>query len=222
MPATVSYKRVTHQEVVVKITGNNADTATVDLDVDLFPQGAIQLVTSGTIATNSASALVSGTTTAFTQEMVGGMLYDGTDGPYLGTILSVEDATNLTLTDVATDTYSGPFGISYRTQELHETHEPAVTIVSAVYTGTGIITIERDNEVIMILNAAAANGKVDLLTAMVPDDTNLKHDIDVTFTSVGADLGSQLWLKLRKVGGWDTRIEPAYYGAHDDETKVGS
>ncbi len=220
MPATVSIQRVTHQEAIVKISGNDGDTATITLNTDLFPQGEINLITSATISTTSGDATVTGTDTLFTDELVGGKLYDGTDGPYLGTVASVTSATSLELTDVAPATYSGPFGVSYRTQELNPTYDPAVTIVSAIYTGTGIITIERNNVVIMVLNAAAANGKIDLLN-MMPDPTGLTENIDVTISDSGTDLGTQLWLKLRKVAGWDTRIEPAYYGSHDNETKVG-
>lgn len=222
MAATVSYKKVTHQEVVVKVTGVNGESATIDLDVDLFPQGNIQLVTSGTITTSDSSDAVTGVGTLFTQEMVGGKLYDGTDGPLLGTVLSVTNATSLTLTANAAATYTGSFGISYRTQELNATYDPGVTIVSAIYTGTGIITVTRKSKKIMVLNATAANGKIDLQGTMVPDDTEIASDIVVSFADAGLNLGSQLWLKLRKIAGWDTRIEPAYYGAYDDETKVGA
>lgn len=222
MSATVSFQRVTHQEVVVKITGQDGDSASVALATDLFPQAAINLVTSGTISTSDSSDAVTGVDTLFTQQLIGGKLYDGTDGPYLGTVESVASATSLTLTGNAEATYSGAFGVSYRTQELKTDVDPGVTIVSAVYTGTGIITVSRNSTVIMVLNAAAANGKIDLLTMMVPDPTEITEDIDVSFSDAGLDLGSQLWLRLRKIDGWNTRIEPAYYGSHDDETKVGS
>ena len=222
MAATVNYQKVTHQEVIVKISGVNGESATIALETDLFPQGSISLVDGATISTSDADATVTGTNTLFTDEMIGGKIYDGTDGPLLGIVESVTSPTELELTDVAAATYTGPFGISYRMQEVDPDFGPGVAIVSVVYTGTGIVTIKRPTDVVMVLNGDKGGGRIDLFDfGMIPDSTNLVEDIVVAFSDASPNYPTQVWLKLRKIAGWLDRIETAYYGSHDDLTKVG-
>ena len=49
---------------------------------------------------------------------------------------------------------------------------------------------------------------------------NIEDDQDIDVTIAGAE--AQIYLILRKTGGYATMIEPATFGAHDDETAVGS
>ena len=49
---------------------------------------------------------------------------------------------------------------------------------------------------------------------------NIEEDQDITVTIAGAE--AQIYLILRKTGGYATKIEPATFGAYDDETAVGS
>lgn len=213
--ATIDFQKVTPQEVVVKISGAHSDTGTIDLSADLFPQGQIALG-AGTIVASGTTAVV-GTGTNFTSALVGGKVYRADTGALVGTVASVEGTLNLTL--VASATYSGTYGLSYRTQDLDGSVQ-TVTIVSAMYSGLGVATITRGS-VSLVLNAAAANGKLDFGSTMVPDKSGDTSDIAIAFNATPTG-NTQIWLKLRKVGGWANRIETAYFGAHDDETAVGS
>lgn len=49
---------------------------------------------------------------------------------------------------------------------------------------------------------------------------NVEDDQDISVAIAGAE--AQIYLILRKTGGYATKIEPATFGAHDDETAVGS
>lgn len=213
--ATIDYQKVTPQEVVVKISGANGDTGTIDLSADLFPQGQIALG-AGTISVSGSTA-VTGTGTNFTAGLVGGNVYRADTGALVGTVASVADTTHLTLG--ASATYSGTYGLSYRTQDLDGSTQ-TVTIVSAMYSGLGVANITRGS-LSLVLNAAAANGKLDFGSNMVPDKSGDTSDIAVAFAASPTG-NTQIWLKLRKVGGWANRTETAYFGAHDNETVVGA
>jgi len=218
MAAIVDFQRVTHQEVVVKISGVGEESATIDLDEDLFAHGQIGYG-AGTISVTDDSTTVTGTGTAFAANAIGARLYREDTKAFLGEIASVTNATTATLVDNAvSDLEDGSFGIAYRSDELKGDVQ-TVPIVSVMYAGTGVATVTRDSVVTLTLNAAGANGKLDIGTYMGPDKQQETKDIVVDFS--GDDSVTQVWLKLRKVGGWATRIETAYYGAHDDETRVG-
>ena len=60
------------------------------------------------------------------------------------------------------------------------------------------------------LEFAAGSGFVD----------NIENTSDLVVTIAGAE--AQCYLILRKVGGYATKVEPATYGAYDDETRVGA
>lgn len=211
---TIDYQKVTPQEVVVKISGDGSTTdGTIDLSADLIPQSQI-LLGAGTVAISGSTAVV-GTGTSFKVGHVGGKIYREDTGAYVGTIAAFTDATHVTL--AASATYTGAYGLSFPTQELDGSTQ-TVTIISAMFAGTGVATVKRNSIAVMTLNAAAANGKLDFASNMVPDKTFDTSDIVVS-TATGP---VQIWLKLRKVGGWKNRTETAYYGQYDDETAVGA
>ncbi len=215
MAARVDFQKITPQEVVVKISGIDGDTATISLAEDLFPQGQIALRQGIISVTGDA---VTGTGTAFAEVMEGGKLYDGTTGAFLGVIDNVASATAMTLAEASTDDYDGVYGTSYKTQVL-DGDVQTVSIVSALFTGTGVATIERgEDETTLTLNATYAAGVLEFGSMMIPDRHGETEDIDITI----AEGPTQIWLKLRKVGGWSNTIETAYYSSHDDETVVGS
>lgn len=217
MAASIDFQRVTHLDAVVKVSGATGESATISLADDLLPQGQIAMAV-GEIATVDSSDAVVGTDTEFTPELIGGKLYETDGKTYLGTVEDVTDATHLTLTENAASTWSGTFGASYTSQELDGDVQVA-PIVAVLYAGVGVITISRNSVVVLTLNATGGNGKLDLATLMVPDKTEERSDIDISID--GDDAVCQVWLKLRKVYGWASRIETGFYGAHDDETKVG-
>jgi len=97
---------------------------------------------------------------------------------------------------------------------------PTVSIVGVTWSGAlgGIITITRGGVVVMTLNADNP-GQLDFDGQnMIPDTTGSTSDIAITV----ATAESQVWLKLRKVSGWKTTVEPEQYGSYDDPTRVGA
>ena len=94
-----------------------------------------------------------------------------------------------------------------------------VNITAVTWTGaTGsLINISRGGANVLTLAGEAAaefqfneSGFVDSV-----DNTG-----DITVTISGAE--AQVYVILRKVGGYATKIETATFGAYDDETAVGS
>lgn len=213
--AIIDFQRVTHQEVVVKVSGAGGDSGTITLNTDLFTHGQTAYGAGTIAAVASTTATLTGAT--WSLGIVGARLYRPDTKALLGTVVTRTNDTQVVLD--TSITYSGTYGISYRSDELDGEVQTA-PIVSAMYAGTSVITVTRDSVQVLTLNAAAANGKLDVGTLMGPDKQKDTKDITVAF--VGASTYSQVWLKLRKVGGWKTRIETAYYGAHDDETVSGS
>jgi hypothetical protein len=97
---------------------------------------------------------------------------------------------------------------------------PAVNIVKFFCTGAvgagtritrsgkNIISVAPENAPILDLNS---NGFV--------DNTNNTADIVVVNDAAKAVTG---YIVLRKVAGWNTKVETATYGAYDDESRVGA
>ena len=48
----------------------------------------------------------------------------------------------------------------------------------------------------------------------------IQNTSDIVVTIAGAE--AQLYLTLRKIGGYASKVETAVYGAYDDQTAVGS
>jgi hypothetical protein len=49
---------------------------------------------------------------------------------------------------------------------------------------------------------------------------NVENTSDIVVTIAGAE--AQCYLTVRKASGYATKVEPATYGAYDDETRVGA
>ena len=95
-----------------------------------------------------------------------------------------------------------------------------VNIVGVTWTGAdnGIITIARNNVTIMTLQANAA-GMLDFSgQSMIPDSVNNASDVIVTISGAQAEC----WIRLRKVGGYKTTIEPEQFGPYDNPAVAGS
>ena len=95
-----------------------------------------------------------------------------------------------------------------------------VNIIGAVWSGAndGIITITRNSVTVMTLQANAAGMLYFDGQSMVPDPIENTKDIVVTIS--GAQ--SEVWLKLRKVSGYKTTIEPEQFGPYDNPAVAGS
>lgn len=113
------------------------------------------------------------------------------------------------------------------TQVLGATGAQSVSITGVTWTGNtdGVITISRGNVgasgatgIVMTLQANAA-GQLDFAgQAMIPDPLGSTADISVAISGAQAEC----WLKLRKVAGYTTTVEPEQFGSHDDPTVAGS
>lgn len=104
-------------------------------------------------------------------------------------------------------------------QEVDSGNDQVVNIAGVTWLGNpdGIITITRNSVVIMILPCTGAN-EMDFTGQDVPPDTvQNTQDIEVAFSGVG-----QVYLRLRKAGGYKTQVENATYGSYDDPTRVGA
>jgi hypothetical protein len=95
-----------------------------------------------------------------------------------------------------------------------------VNIIGLVWTGAtdGIITITRNSVVITTLQANAAGMLYFDGQSMIPDTIQNTSDIVVTISGAQAEC----WIRLRKVGGFASKVETAVFGAYDDQTAVGS
>jgi len=106
------------------------------------------------------------------------------------------------------------------TQALTVGGTPKVNIVKFVSTGElgAGLRIVRDGK--NIIACAPENAPMlDLNSIGISDNTNNTADIVVTNDVAKAVTG---YLVLRKVAGWDTKVETVTYGAYDDESRVGA
>jgi hypothetical protein len=95
-----------------------------------------------------------------------------------------------------------------------------VNIAGLVWTGAsgGVITITRNSVVVATLQSAPS-GAIDFTgQMMIPDTVGNTQDIVVTISGAQAEC----WIRLRKVGGYATKVETATFGAYDDETRIGA
>jgi hypothetical protein len=95
-----------------------------------------------------------------------------------------------------------------------------VTIVGAQWTGAsgGIATVTRNSETIMTLQSAPTGVLLFDGQTMPHDNRQATSDISVAITGAAVEV----WLKLRKVSGYATKVEDATYGAYDDPTRIGA
>lgn len=210
--------RKTHQEAVIKVAGTAA-AETISLAADLLPMGVLTPDT-GTITAGTGTTAIVGTGTTFSAKYVGADLYTAA-GVLIGTVSAYVSATSLTLVanGLVAVSPTAAFKTSFRTQLLDGSTQ-AVNIIGATWTGaaTGKITISRNSVTVMTL-LADATGQLEFSgQQMIPDSVNNTSDIVVTISGAQAEC----WLKVRKVSGYKTTIEPEQFGSHDDTTVAGS
>ena len=97
---------------------------------------------------------------------------------------------------------------------------PKVNIVGVTWTGAigGVVTIARGGVTIMTLVADNPTQLDFSGQAMIAESTNNSSDIVVTISGAQAEC----WLRLRKVEGYQTTIEPEQFGSHDNPAVAGS
>ena len=95
-----------------------------------------------------------------------------------------------------------------------------VNIVGVTWTGQNAteITVTRNSVVVMTLPSTGSTTIDFGGQALPPENTENTSSIDV---SIAGGQG-EVWLKLRKVGGYKTTIEPEQFGPYDDPTVAGS
>jgi hypothetical protein len=97
---------------------------------------------------------------------------------------------------------------------------PKVNIVRIIATGEdgATLQIQRNNKTIFV--CAPENAPVlDLPSFGISDGTYNDYDIVVNNQTAKQVSG---YITLRKIQGWDTKVEDATYGAYDDPTRVGA
>ena len=97
---------------------------------------------------------------------------------------------------------------------------PKANIISMWWAGaTGIvITIKRNNVTIATLHCDSP-GAFDFEDVHFVD--NLENASDLVITSSGSG-AAQLYITMRKVAGYLSKIETAAYGSYDDVTRIGA
>jgi hypothetical protein len=98
------------------------------------------------------------------------------------------------------------------------TQKVSITGVNWAGAPDGIVTITRNSVTIMTLQANAAGMMYFDGQSMIPD--NIEEASDIVVTVSGAQ--AECWLKLRKVSGYKTTIEPEQFGPYDNPAVAGS
>jgi hypothetical protein len=130
----------------------------------------------------------------------------------LETVVKVAGTAAATTISLATDCLATTQALDGATQTAN--------IFGVTWTGAigGIISITRNSVVVMTLQADAAGTLEFGGQAMIPETVNNTSDIVVTISGAQAEC----WLKIRKIGGYATKVETAVFGAYDNQSVVGS
>lgn len=96
----------------------------------------------------------------------------------------------------------------------------SVNITGVSWTGTNdaVITISRNNLIVMSLPSTGSNYLDFDNSQMVPENTNNTYPLVVTITGTQGEA----WIRLKKVGGYKSTIELASFGAYDNPLVAGS
>ena len=214
MATAKNYLRITHGEVIVKVAGTAA-AETIDLQAELIPIGP-KNYGAGTITSSSSSTAINGASAGFTAAWVGAKLYTSAN-VYIGAIATFNNGASLTLVANGAVTYDGAYYVAFPSQELDGATQ-TVNIVGVTWSGSaaGVVTITRNSVVIMTLTSS---GQLDFTGQnMTPDTIENASDIVVTISGGQAEC----WLRLRKVSGYKTHIEPEQFGSLDNPSVSGS
>lgn len=104
------------------------------------------------------------------------------------------------------------------TEALTAGGTPTVNILSLHWAGAAdaVATVTRGGTVIATLQANST-GELIFLDTEFSDSVNNTNDIVVTSTGV-----MQVWMLLRKVTGYSSKIETSVFSVYDNTTVVGS
>lgn len=95
-----------------------------------------------------------------------------------------------------------------------------VNIVAVQYCGLpgSTITVSRNSVNILTLSGESG-GDLEFALGYGFSET-IENTSDIVVTIAGAE--AQIYLTVRKVGGYATKVENAQFGSYDDPTQVGS
>lgn len=95
-----------------------------------------------------------------------------------------------------------------------------VDITGIVWSGAvgGVITVTRNSTVIATLQTDNGNFMDFSGQVMPPENTQNTKDIVVTMSVAQGEC----WIKVRKIGGYVSKIEIGNFGSYDDPTVTGS
>ena len=98
--------------------------------------------------------------------------------------------------------------------------DPKVDIVKFICTGElgSKVTIARNSKTV-IACAPENEAVIEFNSWGIPVNNDDTFDIVITNGAAKEITG---WIVLRKIAGWDTKVETATYGAYDDVTRVGA
>lgn len=104
------------------------------------------------------------------------------------------------------------------TEALTAGGTPAVNILAMHWTGdpASVVTITRNSVVVATLPCAAAG---ELIFADTDFTDTVENTSNIVVTSTGL---AQVWLVLRKAGGYSSKVETAQFSIYDNTNAVGS
>lgn len=128
------------------------------------------------------------------------------------TIIKIAGTDGGATIDLQTDCLASTQALSGATQ--------TVNIAGCQWVGlpNAVISIARNSTTVLSLPGGGADS-IEFAAGQGFVDT-IQNTSDIIVTISGAE--AQLYLTLRKVGGYATKVETAVYGAYDDETRVGA
>jgi hypothetical protein len=137
------------------------------------------------------------------------------------TVRNTNQETIIHFEDVSNE--SGTIDISALGASTQERNSdtPKVNIVRFICTGElgSKITVSRNGKNIIV--CAPENAPFYDLTSMGISDGQ-QNDQNIVIANGVASKAVSGYITLRKVQGWDTKVENATYGAYDDPTRVGA
>jgi hypothetical protein len=104
--------------------------------------------------------------------------------------------------------------------QVRNSDSPTVNIVKYHITGElgSKVLVARNSKIVLaVAPENAPNSEFNALGFSVTND----NTFDIVITNVGVKDVSG-FLVLRKLAGWDSKVENATYGAYDDPTRVGA
>ena len=120
-----------------------------------------------------------------------------------------DDSGTITIADLGADT------------QARNSDTPKVNIVRFISTGVdgSAVIVSRNGK--NIIACAPENAPIlDLTEYGITDSTNNDQDILISQTTESKAVSG--YITLRKIQGWDTKVENATYGEYDDPTRVGA